>query len=173
MAYSTPGDQSSEGCGRCSVARTLRSTRCASRCPATRILGTSGAGSNLTPRAAAVHGNLVSSGNAVCAQAVTLGAKSGSSVDFVEPSQRSKATITPRVRPDRFCCEAAIHDSDCKWMELLTIGQIGPFRKAGSPTSRPLQDPRRPQFWSRPLALARRGCACMLVRTAPAGVRPC
>jgi alkylation response protein AidB-like acyl-CoA dehydrogenase len=33
-------------------------------------------------------------------------------VDFVEPSQRSKATITPRVRPDRFCCEAAIHDSD-------------------------------------------------------------
>jgi hypothetical protein len=112
MAYSTPGDQSSEGCGRCSVARTLRSTRCASRCPATRILGTSGAGSNLTPRAAAVHGNLVSSGNAVCAQAVTLGAKSGSSVEFVEPSQRSKATITPRVRPDRFCCEAAIHDSD-------------------------------------------------------------
>src|SRR5580693_1239000 len=95
-----------------SVARTLRSTRCASRCPATRILGTSGAGSNLTPRAAAVHGNLVSSGNAVCAQAVTLGAKSGSSADFVEPSQRSKTTITPRVRPDRFCCEAAIHDSD-------------------------------------------------------------
>ena len=40
-------------CGRCSVARTLRSTRCASRCPATRIPGTSGASSNLTTPAAA------------------------------------------------------------------------------------------------------------------------
>jgi long-chain acyl-CoA synthetase len=42
-------------------------------------------------------------------------------VDFVEPSQRSKATITPRVRPDRFCCEAAIHDSDT---EVRVVGQL-------------------------------------------------
>ena len=45
--------------------------------------------------------------------------------------------------------------------KLLTIGRIGPFRKAGSPTSRPLQDPRRPQFWSRPLrALDEAAPAC-------------
>jgi gluconolactonase len=41
-------------CGHCSVARTPRSTRCVSRCPAIHIPGTGGAGSNLTPRAAAV-----------------------------------------------------------------------------------------------------------------------
>jgi gluconolactonase len=52
---SRPSTSRSAGrtCGRCSVARTLRSTRCASRCPATRIPGTSGAGSNLTTPAAA------------------------------------------------------------------------------------------------------------------------
>ena len=55
--------------------------------------------------------------------------------------------------------------------KLLTIGRIGPFRKAGSPTSRPLQDPRRPQFWEPTASRARRGCACMHVRTAIAGER--
>ena len=52
---SRPSTSRSAGriCGRCFVARTVRSTRCASRCPATRIPGTSGAGRNLTTPAAA------------------------------------------------------------------------------------------------------------------------
>lgn len=52
----SPGDRSrpstSRSAGRtyrrCSVARTPRSTHCASKCPAIRIPGTGGAGSNLT-----------------------------------------------------------------------------------------------------------------------------
>jgi hypothetical protein len=97
-----------------------------------------------------------------------LSAKSGSSVDFAEPAQRSRAT-SPRGCDRTVCCEAAIHDSDSKRMEIADNRAY-----SGKQDRRPQDHCKIPgglNFGADPFA--RRGCACMHVRTAIAGARSC